>query len=94
MSWIEPWEVIEPVVLNDEPLARVLGRATPAVRGILEQALDRRPPGVEEGEALLGVEGDDLVALVRAADAVRAADVGDEVTYVVNRNITSRTSAS
>jgi FO synthase len=87
MSWIEPWEVIEPVVLNDEPLARVLGRANPAVRGILDRALDHRPPGVEEGEALLGVEGDDLVALVRAADAVRAADVGDEVTYVVNRNI-------
>src|SRR6266566_2629035 len=42
---------------------------------------------VAEGEALLGAEGDDLVALVRSADTIRAADVGDEVTYVVNRNI-------
>ncbi len=30
---------------------------------------------------------DDLVALARTADAIRAADVGDVVTYVVNRNI-------
>src|SRR5262249_59149010 len=42
---------------------------------------------VDEGELLLGVDDADLVALVRAADAVRAADVGDTVTYVVNRNI-------
>jgi 2-iminoacetate synthase ThiH len=36
---------------------------------------------------LLGVEDEDLTALVRTADAIRAADVGDDVTYVVNRNI-------
>jgi len=87
MSWIEPWEVIEAVALNDEPLGRVLGRAAPGVRAILERALERRELTVDEGEALLGAERDDLVALVRSADTVRAADVGDEVTYVVNRNI-------
>jgi FO synthase len=87
MSWIEPWEVIEEVALGDEPLGRVLGRARPAVAAVLERALARHEVSVEEGEKLLGLEGDDLVALVRAADAVRAADVGDEVTYVVNRNI-------
>ncbi len=87
MSWIEPWEVIEAVALNDEPLGRVLGRAAPGVRAILERALERRELTVDEGEALLGAEGDDLVALVRSADTIRAADVGDEVTYVVNRNI-------
>ncbi|HYR95563.1 MAG TPA: 5-amino-6-(D-ribitylamino)uracil--L-tyrosine 4-hydroxyphenyl transferase CofH [Candidatus Binatus sp.] len=87
MSWIEPWEVIEAVALNDEPISRVLGRARPAVRGILDGSLEHREVSVEEGETLLGLEGDDLIALVRTADAVRAADVGDEVTYVVNRNI-------
>ena len=34
----------------------------------------------EEGELLSGLTGDDLVALVRTADVIRAADVGDEVT--------------
>jgi FO synthase len=87
MSWIEPWADIEAVVLNDEPLSRVLARASPAVRAVLERAVDRSELAAEEGEALLGTSGADLVALVRAADAVRAADVGDEVTYVVNRNI-------
>jgi 7,8-didemethyl-8-hydroxy-5-deazariboflavin synthase CofH subunit len=87
MSWIEPWDVIEPIALNDEPLARVLGRARPGVRAILDRALDGREVSVDEGELLLGVEDADLVALVRAADAIRAEDVGDGVTYVVNRNI-------
>jgi FO synthase len=87
MSWIEPWEHIEAVALGDEPLARVLARARPAVCAILERALDRRELSVEDGETLLGLEDDDLTALVRTADTVRAEDVGDEVTYVVNRNI-------
>ncbi len=87
MSWIEPWDRIEAVALNDEPLARVLGGAHPAVRAILDRALDARELSVDEGETLLGLEGDDLVALTRVADVVRAEDVGDEVTYVVNRNI-------
>jgi FO synthase len=87
MSWIEPWETIEPLVLNDEPLARVLGRATPDIRAILDAALARREVTVAEGERLLEADGDDLLALIRTADHVRAEDVGDDVTYVVNRNI-------
>src|SRR5262249_32030072 len=87
MSWIEPWPAIESVALNDEPLARVLDRAAPGVRRILDGALAGREVRTAEGEELLGVAGDDLTALVRVADAIRAADVGDDVTYVVNRNI-------
>jgi FO synthase len=87
MSWTDPWEAIEVAVLNDEPLSRVLDRAAPPIRHMLDGALDGRALSAQDGETLLGVEGDDLVALVRTADAVRAADVGDEVTYVVNRNI-------
>jgi FO synthase len=37
--------------------------------------------------ALLTAEGDDLEALCRLADDVRRDTVGDEVTYVVNRNL-------
>jgi FO synthase len=87
MSWIEPWDVIEATVLNDEPLDRVLGRTRPAVRAILDRALAGAELDASEGETLLGLEGGDATALVRTADAVRAADVGDDVTYVVNRNI-------
>ena len=87
MSWIEPWDAIEPLVLNDEPLARVLDRATPEIRSILDAALASREVTVAEGERLLETDGADLLALIRTADHVRAADVGDDVTYVVNRNI-------
>jgi FO synthase len=87
MSWFDPFEEIEAVALNDEPVERAIARATPETRGILVRALEDRPPTVEEGERLFGVAGDDLLALVRTADAIRAADVGDVVTYVVNRNI-------
>jgi FO synthase len=87
MSWIEPWDEIEPLVLNDEPLRRVLDRASPDIRAILDAALARREVTVAEGERLLDTDGDDLLALIRTADHVRAEDVGDDVTYVVNRNI-------
>ncbi|MFN8543427.1 MAG: 5-amino-6-(D-ribitylamino)uracil--L-tyrosine 4-hydroxyphenyl transferase CofH [Candidatus Binatia bacterium] len=87
MSWFDPWQEIEAVALNDEPVDRALARATPPVRATLESALARREVTVDEGARLLTATGDDLTALVRTADVVRAADVGDVVTYVVNRNI-------
>ena len=48
-----------------------------------------RGDGLDESEitALFSARGDDLVAIVRAADALRREVNGDEVTYVVNRNI-------
>lgn len=87
MSWFDPWDAIEAVALSDEPAERAIRRATPAVAAVLERALAGTPPTVAEGERLFAVEGDDLHALVRTADTIRAADVGDTVTYVVNRNI-------
>jgi FO synthase len=88
MSWFDPWDAIEAVALNDDPVERALARATPAARDPIARVLDGRGEMTPaEAEMLLQVDGDDLVALVRAADAARAADVGDDVTYVVNRNI-------
>src|SRR5262249_17815581 len=52
-----------------------------------ERALDGRRPSVEEGAHLLGLRDGALSALVGAADAARKEDVGDVVTYVVNRNV-------
>jgi len=55
--------------------------------GVLERALDGARPTVEEGAHLFTLRGDNLAALVAAADQVRSDDVGDVVTYVVNRNV-------
>jgi FO synthase len=88
MSLFDAWDAIERVALDDGPLDRVLDRATPSIRGTLDRALAGTRPSVDEAETLFGIENEaDLTALVRAADAIRAADVGDDVTYVVNRNL-------
>src|SRR5580698_4724250 len=57
-------------------LAALLGRAT-------------RGEELAEGElaALFALEGAPMLAVLRAADELRAAHCGDEVSYVVNRNI-------
>jgi FO synthase subunit 2 len=54
---------------------------------ILNKALRGEELGVEEGEALFGLEGEALRDLVSAADEVTRRRCGERVTYVVNRNI-------
>ncbi|HET8591569.1 MAG TPA: bifunctional FO biosynthesis protein CofGH, partial [Nakamurella sp.] len=53
------------------------------------RAAERDPAGITDSQALalFSATGDDLDALCGLADAIRADIVGDEVTYVVNRNI-------
>jgi 7,8-didemethyl-8-hydroxy-5-deazariboflavin synthase CofH subunit len=80
-------ETVRSYVLGDDDLAARLERAAPAVTAILERALAHQPVSVDDGVRLLACEGDDLRALVRAADEIRRRDVGDAVTYVVNRNL-------
>jgi FO synthase len=60
----------------------------PEVRAALRRA-EADPAGLSDAEylALLGADGADLDALAAVADAVRAEVNGDDVTYVVNRNI-------
>ncbi|MEV6150984.1 bifunctional FO biosynthesis protein CofGH [Nonomuraea sp. NPDC052129] len=65
------------------------GGHTPSeVRAALRRA-EADPAGLSEAEAvaLLSAEGGALDELARIADDLRAQAVGDEVTYVVNRNI-------
>src|SRR5260370_31418412 len=69
------------------PVDALLGKASPAVRTVLEHALLKKELTPEEGLLLYTSEGDDLRATVKCADLARAEDIGDEVTYVVNRNI-------
>jgi FO synthase len=55
----------------------------------LAAAMRKSPEQLTEQDALslLTAEGDDLKAVVRWADDVRRDTVGDQVTYVVNRNV-------
>ncbi len=72
---------------KDIPWDCALRTATPTVATVLEKALAGDDLGFEEGLALATVEGQDLVALVRVADELRRREVGDRITYVVNRNL-------
>lgn len=74
-------------IFDGPPLERTLSEANPAFARILDKALSGRELSAEEGLQLLQAEGAELRALLRAADAARKLDVGDCVTYVVNRNI-------
>jgi len=69
------------------PLDAVLRQASPAARAALVKSLNHGELTFEEGLLLYTCEGDDLRALIKCADLARAEDCGDEVTYVVNRNI-------
>src|SRR4051812_38626213 len=65
-----------------------LADGDPEVRAALRHA-EADPAGLSDAEylALLGADGADLDALAAVADAVRKQVNGDDVTYVVNRNI-------
>jgi 7,8-didemethyl-8-hydroxy-5-deazariboflavin synthase CofH subunit len=65
-------------------------RASPEIHAALESVLSTHDGGQlthEQCLRLASAEGDDLLALIVAADELRRALVGDVVTYVVNRNI-------
>lgn len=65
----------------------LLRAASPAVARTLSRALEGQTLQQEETVPLFDVTGVDLRALVAAADAVRREVVGDDVSYVINRNI-------
>src|SRR5271163_2481112 len=69
------------------PVDALLGKTSRAVRSALENTLLKRELTPEEGLLLYTSEGDDLRATIKCADLARAEDNGNEVTYVVNRNI-------
>ncbi len=73
--------------IDTSDLDGALQRAAPPIRAILARTLD----GVELGEpdaiTLFETTGDDLVAVLAAANEARRAAKGEHVTFVVNRNI-------
>jgi 7,8-didemethyl-8-hydroxy-5-deazariboflavin synthase CofH subunit len=65
----------------------VVADATAPVRAILDSALAGTAPTVAEIELLFRSHGTDVEAIADAADILRQRTVGDDVTFVVNRNI-------
>lgn len=57
------------------------------VAKILDDALNDREVGVEQGTRLFSAQGAELDAILRTADELRRRVAPDQVTYVVNRNI-------
>lgn len=75
-------------IADPEARARAaLERAERQTRDILAACLAGRALAWEQGVALSGARGPELEALCAVADALRARQTGDVVTYVVNRNI-------
>ncbi|MEV0824281.1 bifunctional FO biosynthesis protein CofGH [Nonomuraea rubra] len=75
-----------------DALRERLGTTAAATSSDVRQALKRAaadPAGLTDAEAvaLLGAEGEALDELAAIADALRKEAAGDDVTYVVNRNI-------
>ncbi len=68
-------------------LERLLSDVDRDVARILDGALVGRELEVEDAVRLLQAEGADFHALLRCADLARRDDVGDDVSYVVCRNI-------
>ncbi|MBW2447898.1 MAG: 5-amino-6-(D-ribitylamino)uracil--L-tyrosine 4-hydroxyphenyl transferase CofH [Deltaproteobacteria bacterium] len=68
-------------------LERLFTGVTPAVVDALDRALEGRELTAVDAELLLQAEGDDLHALTRAANLARRDDVGDDVSFVVCRNV-------
>lgn len=69
------------------PVETLLARASTPVRRLLDHALAGGEVGRDDAEALFSARGDDLQAVLAAADLVRQQTVGDGVTFVTTRNI-------
>jgi FO synthase subunit 2 len=59
----------------------------PAIQNILSRALDGDEVSWQDGLQLCETSGKEFLATIAAADELRRQQVGDVVTYVVNRNI-------
>jgi 7,8-didemethyl-8-hydroxy-5-deazariboflavin synthase CofH subunit len=73
--------------IEETPLNVLMAHASADMRAMLLKGLNGKELTTDEGLAIYTATGDDLRAVIKAADLARAEDVGEEVTYVVNRNI-------
>ena len=88
-DWAEVGARIEPAARREVPAgAAAPQRLRAEVLAALRSA-ERDPAAISDAEALalLDADGAELEALAQLADAIRRDTAGDDVTYVVNRNI-------
>ena len=90
-DWAEVATRIDPAARTGparRPAAPAPERVRPEVAAALRSA-ERDPAGISDREALalLDADGAELDALTALADHLRQDAIGDDVTYVVNRNI-------
>jgi len=71
----------------ESSLDRQLNSISRATAQTLDRALSGQDITVDEATGLFDADGADLLAMMAAADQLRAQTVGDVVTYVINRNI-------
>ena len=71
----------------ESSLNRLLTTVSRATAAILDRALAGQDLSVDDATTLFEAEGSDLLAILAAADQLRAHTVGDVVSYVINRNI-------
>jgi 7,8-didemethyl-8-hydroxy-5-deazariboflavin synthase CofH subunit len=64
-----------------------LRAASPRIAKVLEKALSGIDLDVDDGLALCGTADADFVAVIKVANELRRRATGDQVTYVVNRNM-------
>jgi FO synthase len=84
-DWDEVATRIDPAARQESGARR---RLRPEVAAAL-RAAEKDPAGISDADALalLDADGEELEALAALADALRREAIGDDVTYVVNRNI-------
>jgi FO synthase len=76
------------LAVNAPPIARSNGRVgDPRVAAVLERSRAGEALDEDDAVALFGARGSDVGAVCKAADELRRDVCGDEVTYVVTRNI-------
>jgi FO synthase len=87
----DAWAPGDAIRLPPEKDVTIVARRAPPISSPVAKTLDRAMAGktLEEAEiaALFTARGDDFSAVCRAADDLRRARCGDDVTYIVNRNI-------
>lgn len=65
----------------------MLKEIDPVVSDILNQSLDSKNISVKQAVELFHTKGTEMIMTTMVADRLRRTKVGDEVTYVINRNI-------
>jgi 5-amino-6-(D-ribitylamino)uracil---L-tyrosine 4-hydroxyphenyl transferase len=68
-------------------LESMLKEIDPVVSDILNQSLDSKNISIKQAVELFHTKGTEMIITTMVADRLRRTKVGDEVTYVINRNI-------